>query len=182
MKIITLVCINEVFLKFWLYFRSFITIKKLICNNSRKIELMNFHDFWWILCYKMHGITVWVACLSVICQGTPQVQHSKLLLCHLKIRTDSESLLLLELCNKEQSCIVTEVMEAHFFAQESRSTHRIWISFHRNWFVQGLFHLRSWGGRNGKIIKNATWCWCEPTCLSLNYYQVKSRSPKLLWK
>ena len=41
----------------YLYFRSFITIEMLICNNNRKIELMIFHDFWLILCYKMHGIT-----------------------------------------------------------------------------------------------------------------------------
>ena len=29
----------------------------LICSNDRKIESTIFRDFWWILCYKMHGFT-----------------------------------------------------------------------------------------------------------------------------
>ncbi len=36
----------------------------------------------------------------------------------------------------ETPCIdvlYTEATEAHFFSQESSSTHRIWVRFHRNW-------------------------------------------------
>ena len=39
----------------------------------------------------------------------------------------------------------TEATEAHFFAQESSSTHRIWVRFHRNWVGRTGFEFVSPG-------------------------------------
>ena len=61
----------------------------LICDYNRKIDMMNFHDFWWFLCYKMHRITVNGSLFEK--QMAPKVtfwviiQHTLFLMCYIII-------------------------------------------------------------------------------------------------